>query len=84
MPWFDFWFKQLVVVLLVHMALPVPGAFVEELVLCWFVGSSQFVDNEGSRQARRKPGQVRLLLVMSCVSCLVLWTCFLSVVFCMA
>ena len=55
----------------------VSGACVEDLVLCWDAGSVQFVDNGGFKQMRGMPGQVGLLLVMSCVIRLVLWTCLL-------
>ena len=50
----------------------VSRAFVKDLVLCWAVGSVQFVDNGGFKQARGKPGQLSLSLVMSCVICFVL------------
>ena len=50
----------------------VPGAFVEDLVLCWDAGSVQFVDNGGFKQMSGMPGQLSLLLVMSCVICFVL------------
>ena len=34
----------------------VSRAFVEDLVLCWAVGSIQFVDNGGFKQMRGMPG----------------------------